>query len=620
MSRLAQDDKKQNNEPSSCRQRDEDGTEASKKAGMWKVAGVTEAPSGGGDLLAELDSGDIDRLIAPILGPRYPLSGRDLYDARTKIRPYDGLGKALREAACHHGWALAVAHVRYHWAALFVIHDAGDKFRVVILDSAPSQPNRRDFIKVTRELGFTETPDVRTCIRQPRESNDCGLHVVAWALVQRRQSDADVKARPFLGFDTPDAPVVSLAEWRAHIKVARKGNWNEAAVAAAVAALPQAFPRPSAVRGRRSDPYLPVGGAATPQVRDGLDDIVGFAQQGALISDTVVDEVVQAEQRRYTEGVAFVAGASVELVARGLRTPDGISGFRRVKTVPRLVSVIHVVDHFVAAEATTADDIVTVRFADSLDNYRSATRELKLQAFARIAAAAMELSSWNVVMVQVQVARQVEHECGFRAAVTALERLTRSQPVFSRETLREDAKAGRRPAARWPHEVSPTQPESTAMPEHGSSPTEAVPTGRRAKLVRFDNTMIRPQIYSARERPFCVAVATGGSRAGNGARCGARAEPGFDRCIHHLFPASTSSNTCQRCGVSAAHGHQLCGQHVKDAAKRAGVRMPVPAFVTVKAEGVDVEAETAQAVAMQAERASRAEQPRPPQPETIPTT
>jgi hypothetical protein len=74
----------------------------------------------------------------------------------------------------------AAVHVRHHWA-LGVFQQHSGRLTARILDSAPSLVTRLDIVKLMRRLHVDDV-EVSSPARQPRASNECGVHAIvnAW--------------------------------------------------------------------------------------------------------------------------------------------------------------------------------------------------------------------------------------------------------------------------------------------------------------------------------------------------------------------------------------------------------------------------------------------------------
>lgn len=110
------------------------------------------------------------------------------------------------------GWVFMPTHVRHHWVSSIITRAPNGHTRVSVFDSAPSPPTRRDIIKGFTNLGFDDVSIISHC-RQPRGSNECGLHVVLLAL---RQAES-MRTGSAPDYPTPSNVTISLHPWRAKL-------------------------------------------------------------------------------------------------------------------------------------------------------------------------------------------------------------------------------------------------------------------------------------------------------------------------------------------------------------------------------------------------------------------
>lgn len=135
-----------------------------------------------------LTATELDKLIQPRLSAHY-ISAYRLYGVRTGEAGPDGptkLAALIRERVNAHGWAIAPFHVAHHWATAFFYLRRG-ALHTRVYDSAPSPRTQFAFVKVIQSLGFDE-PEVVSHGKQPRGSNECGVHVVWLAAMQENKS------------------------------------------------------------------------------------------------------------------------------------------------------------------------------------------------------------------------------------------------------------------------------------------------------------------------------------------------------------------------------------------------------------------------------------------------
>eukprot|EP00760_Papus_ankaliazontas_P016224 PhM_4_TR16769/c0_g3_i2/m.75228 len=108
----------------------------------------------------------------------------------------------------HCAAVLMPVHVRHHWATA-IVEKASDGIRAVVYDSAPSPMTKRDITKCFRLLRI---PVRLLCVvRQPRESNQCGLHVVLFGMWLRVAPATLPQHQP------SSIEVVNLSTWRAKL-------------------------------------------------------------------------------------------------------------------------------------------------------------------------------------------------------------------------------------------------------------------------------------------------------------------------------------------------------------------------------------------------------------------
>jgi len=145
-----------------------------------KTAKLAIESVAGGDMHDCLSAAEIDRLVGPYLGGQY-IHARMFYDARTATLDSDAAVTELgtRLARPTNTWSIMPVHVRHHWATAVVTNDTA-----TIFDSAPSPITAKDFAKTFRRLG-RPAPVIICHARQPRGSNQCGLHVVLVAILAK---------------------------------------------------------------------------------------------------------------------------------------------------------------------------------------------------------------------------------------------------------------------------------------------------------------------------------------------------------------------------------------------------------------------------------------------------
>jgi len=173
-----------------------------------------------------ISSETLDDIIEPYLKEHY-FHATFLYNVRTKPHTAPEAARMIRHAVRMHGWVMAPAHTRNHWATAIFAYNENNHHGVVsyIFDSAPSPMTFRDWDKLIASMGFA-APFKSAHAIQPRGSNECGLHVIWIASMQSRDS-----RRPFLPPATGDR--VSLRELRS-VLVPTIGTGLNPAVAALI--------------------------------------------------------------------------------------------------------------------------------------------------------------------------------------------------------------------------------------------------------------------------------------------------------------------------------------------------------------------------------------------------
>jgi hypothetical protein len=239
-----------------------------KKKKTVTFARIAYAPPTGGDMDDCLDSDDIDALVLPIAPEGRYLKATTLYEARIGVTPHRECGAAIKDLCVKAGAEVAAAvHVRHHWAmAAFSVRNDGTLVARVF-DSAPSPVTKEDIFKLMKGM---EVADV--CFppawKQPRYSNDCGLHAVihAWRIL--------------LGTTKPEGGVISLTHLR--------GTFKE------LANDPHGVRRRA--RGIAAAPAAPAGGA--PPARDVRNTARNLGRSPEEIDEILRrgDEAQQARQ------------------------------------------------------------------------------------------------------------------------------------------------------------------------------------------------------------------------------------------------------------------------------------------------------------------------------------
>lgn len=142
----------------------------------------------GGDAYNCLTATELDKLIQPRLSAHY-ISAYQLYNIRIGADGPNGpakLAALIRERVASRGWVFAPFHVAHHWATA-IFYGGRDRLRTRVYDSAPSPKTQSAFVRVIRSLGFDE-PEIVSHGKQPRGSNECGVHVVWLAAMQDNDS------------------------------------------------------------------------------------------------------------------------------------------------------------------------------------------------------------------------------------------------------------------------------------------------------------------------------------------------------------------------------------------------------------------------------------------------
>jgi hypothetical protein len=237
-------------------------------------------PSGGGYFDC-LSSDEIDRVVAPLIGQEY-ISALEFFMVRTGRKLAAPLRERILKSLKAGRRVFAPVHVRFHWTlAVFDMIDA--EVIVHVFDSAPSEVTRGDIVALLRHCGFDE-PFFVPCGKQPRDSVECGIHVVlnAW--------------RVFLELE-PLAPgrVLSLGHLRAACAQLAAKNPTDVATIRKIAANPE--------EGRPG----PTGGAAT----DAYDDLAAIRNSGH--SRVILKFRVRDDDRVYE------ASGTLRMVARAVR-------------------------------------------------------------------------------------------------------------------------------------------------------------------------------------------------------------------------------------------------------------------------------------------------------------
>jgi hypothetical protein len=139
----------------------------------------------GGDISDCLAASDLDGLLQPLLGKHY-VKATTLYQVRIGQKPAEAVRERLANRVSKVGWLLAPLHVRFHWTTA-IFHLKDEVLTMHVLDSAPSPITRGDINDLANRLGIPLAHVVAPVTQQAR-SNECGLHVVQYALLAATRS------------------------------------------------------------------------------------------------------------------------------------------------------------------------------------------------------------------------------------------------------------------------------------------------------------------------------------------------------------------------------------------------------------------------------------------------
>ena len=135
----------------------------------------------GGDVNGCLTDKDLDAFARPLLGGRY-IVAKMFYAIRRGEMDVAQAREMLVSKAKTFEFLLVPVHVRHHWATAIVeFNKTQNALTALIYDSAPSAITTKDFIKLFKKLEIRWM--VAPWYRQPRNSNQCGLHVLLLALL-----------------------------------------------------------------------------------------------------------------------------------------------------------------------------------------------------------------------------------------------------------------------------------------------------------------------------------------------------------------------------------------------------------------------------------------------------
>ncbi len=181
----------------------------------------------GGQLATSLAADELDAIIKPYLG-RFYISAYALYEVRTGRKPPAQARAAIERHVRSQRWCMAALHTKDHWSTAFFTHDEKGETCAHIYDSAPSVMNKLDFESLCNKLGIKQLR-VTTHARQPRFSEECGLHVLWLAAMQSPYLYEPVFPES-MGLDPEAKAVVSLDHWRAYLpEILKRGMDDEIA-------------------------------------------------------------------------------------------------------------------------------------------------------------------------------------------------------------------------------------------------------------------------------------------------------------------------------------------------------------------------------------------------------
>ena len=179
-------------------------------------------PSGykvkGGELTKEIAASELDACLQPLLNVHY-VSALRYYTASTSRDPLQAATflRDMDTTALKHGWVLFPMIERRHWVTAVVSRVDRNKTHTIVYDSCPHPAVHDDIRAFYKRAGgaFKDACPPHVChARQPRDSYDCGLHVILIALWRH------LNLRPLLQPDEQEypQPMVSLSEWRVVLK------------------------------------------------------------------------------------------------------------------------------------------------------------------------------------------------------------------------------------------------------------------------------------------------------------------------------------------------------------------------------------------------------------------
>lgn len=361
----------------------------------------------GGDLADCLSDTDIDGVVAPVAGRRY-IEAACFYEMRTGRRPPAGLLALITERVKECGYALMPVHIRHHWTLATIFMGQG-ALMAKIFDSAPSAVTRKDMTTQFAKLGIE--PSFNTHGKQPRGSNQCGLHVCRSALTIIHQ-----KLRPpfkELDFKDESPPIVDLAEWRTILATSPPITKN--------------FVR-SLLEG--GGPTL----LSAPQ-RPDKATLIKESKPAAFVSaDTV--EFALSELATHTSGQWVLVGP---YTFRGLFVGEKrMRALRKAELKGKSVAaVVHLIDHYCTVVYDHAKKAVTV--FDSLMGYRPSERKNAVENFKTAVEALNEVKDLKVTEVFEPKQPAGSNECAFYAVNFLASAACGNWGSLSRELLEKAA-------------------------------------------------------------------------------------------------------------------------------------------------------------------------------------
>ena len=167
----------------------------------------------GGDFANCLSDRNIDTVLQQALGHNYIDAYQFFFMCGEGPNAARKLGNRIRASLPNIGdWLILPVHTRHHWATA-VIRRVNDDVSAIIYDSAAAPCTRDDFI---RYFGWMGIPLRRVVchIRQPKNSNECGLHIILISIWVELSRDKLAKPLPTLNAFHEPIPSLSLGPWR----------------------------------------------------------------------------------------------------------------------------------------------------------------------------------------------------------------------------------------------------------------------------------------------------------------------------------------------------------------------------------------------------------------------